>query len=531
MRIIAHSVGNPKFCAEQNGHAEIIALLLAAGGNWSQDCAPPEIVNPTSPNPPCVSGATVSFSPLVNGTIAAESGGVPIPAGGAATRGATVTFTAVPDPGYAFSSWSGACVGENENPCQIAASADVTVGAAFADVDECATNTHSCAPAASGGVCQNTEGGHQCGCADGHTLSGDGGNACLPNLTVFFSPLVNGALSAESDGNPVGDGGAAGNGATVIFTAIPNAGYSFVSWSGGCAGEFRNPCRVELTADVTVGAEFADVDECATDTHSCAPAESGGVCENTEGGHQCGCADNYTASVDGGVCFANPIISFLRSSNGTVSAESGGAPIPDGGRVAHGALVIFTAAPSPGYSFSSWSGACAGESENPCRIAATMDVTVGAVYSPPCDDIAGAVFRDGVCECQRAGHIIFGARPDRYCAAPAACPAGYSGVDCVVPADAEVLPAEFADNPQSCETIFGGDLGAAGAACSGMDERDTFCLTNSATAFPCRGLFRHVWVCNRLNRSALDPFLCGAECGAANAARGAQCGQPSVPAE
>ena len=50
--------------------------------------------------------------------------------------------------------------------------------------------------------------------------------------------------------------------------------------------------------------------------------------------------------------------------------------------------------------------------------------------------------------------------------------------------------------------------------CSGIDKNGTFCLVDSEDAYPCRGLFRHVRVCNDdYNRPALNPFICGAKCG------------------
>ena len=60
--------------------------------------------------------------------------------------------------------------------------------------------------------------------------------------------------------------------------------------------------------------------------------------------------------------------------------------------------------------------------------------------------------------------------------------------------------------------------------CAGMDKNDTFCLLNSAEAFPCRGLFKHLRACNvKYNRPALNPFFCGGECESGKKAVGAQC--------
>ena len=76
---------------------------------------------------------------------------------------------------------------------------------------------------------------------------------------------------------------------------------------------------------------------------------------------------------------------------------------------------------------------------------------------------------------------------------------------------------------------FGGTVQAATGGdevCSGMDANDTFCIMDSAAGFPCRGLFKHLRTCNLThNRPALNPFFCGARCGAQKAV-GSKCNQP-----
>ena len=63
---------------------------------------------------------------------------------------------------------------------------------------------------------------------------------------------------------------------------------------------------------------------------------------------------------------------------------------------------------------------------------------------------------------------------------------------------------------------FGGTALAAdggGRVCSGMDKNDTFCILDSSEVFPCRGLFKHLRICNiEHNRPALNPFFCGKMC-------------------
>ena len=86
--------------------------------------------------------------------------------------------------------------------------------------------------------------------------------------------------------------------------------------------------------------------------------------------------------------------------------------------------------------------------------------------------------------------------------------------------------AEY-DNPLLCADLGGKiENDAAGEnVCSEIDVNDTFCIVGSSDAFPCRGLFKHVILCNdEYERPALNPFFCGARCDAATEkARGARC--------
>ena len=76
----------------------------------------------------------------------------------------------------------------------------------------------------------------------------------------------------------------------------------------------------------------------------------------------------------------------------------------------------------------------------------------------------------------------------------------------------------------TCETLGGEVEGEDDRVCSGIDWNDTFCIVGSASAFPCLGLFYHVWQCNdRFNRPALDPWHCAKPCEVGFRARGAKC--------
>ena len=91
------------------------------------------------------------------------------------------------------------------------------------------------------------------------------------------------------------------------------------------------------------------------------------------------------------------------------------------------------------------------------------------------------------------------------------------------PAQAPVADPRY-NTPELCRDL-GGKLQDADnrQVCSGVDANHTFCIVNSADAFPCRGLYKHVILCNaQYNRPALNPFFCGPSCDPQKA-RGPNC--------
>ena len=484
----------------------------------------------------CDADKTVSFRPPANGTLSAAGAGVPFQDGDTATHGTTITFTAAPNRGYQVSAWLGACAGTpaSATSCAVAATLHVSAGAVFKDINECETSAHGCVAAADGGLCTNTDGGHICGCADGYS----GGEAvCRADKTVSFPPSANGTLVAAGAGVFIQDGGTTAHGTTITFTAAPNAGYQVSIWLGDCAGTAATAtfCAVAATLDVSAGATFRDINECETKTDNCAAEADGGFCTNTDGGFTCGCADGSSAGYFGEerVCYAGRIVSFQPPAHGTLSAESAGVALRDGDTAAHGTTITFTAAPDAAYQLSMWTGDCAGTFVDAsagsfsCEAAATVDVSVGATF----------VYTG---RCAVSGHLLFGAPRDLRCAPPTICPANYAADnDCLPAAPAETgsnsprLP-DAANGPNACARVFGGRMRTAvdgQAVCSQIDRNDTFCIVGSRAAFPCRGLFKHVWACNTDNRPALNPFFCGERCeGGANTVRGRECGRQTLDA-
>ena len=597
----------------------------------------------------CNADKTVSFLPPDNGTLSAENDDGPVHNGDIIAHGTTVTFAAAPNSGWQLSIWTGRCAGTTGDSCAVDVTANVSVGVAFSDINECATNAHDCAPV--GGDCDNTLGGFTCSCLPGY--SGDG-KTCNTDKTVSFLPPDNGTLSAENDGGPVHNGDIILHGTTVTFAAAPNSGWQISIWTGRCAGTTGDSCAVDVTANVSVGVVFSDINECATNAHDCAPV--GGDCDNTLGGFTCSCLPGYSG--DGKTCNTDKNIEIFPSSNGTIfagaladslSGQIVRSTVRNGENIAHGTTIRFRALPDangPGFDFyvRQWTGDCAALltapssdralslAEQTCELTANQNLRVGAIFgrawrvslsTPPngtvsarikdgdpltparnavphrttviytakpgrghyisgwepgkpgrCDqqyqktDIKSAdprecetvvnspLFRTSspapiisplpclaipgarhaamdACECETDGHLIFGAPPGLFCASPTICPQNYAGDDCLPPVpDASAPLPQAANTPDACRSIFGGRIQTAEnsqTVCSGVDHNDTFCIIGSRDAFPCRGLFNHIWKCNQTNRPALNPFFCGAPCADGdNASRGRHCGKKSV---
>ena len=331
-------------CAESGG------VCTNTAGAYSCDC----VSGYSGDGSVCESDKRVSLLAAENGSLSAD------PAGATVSHGTTVTFTAAPASGYEVSVWLADCAGSSGLECALTVTLDVSVGVEFADIDECALETHSCA--AAGGVCANTAGSYDCNCVSGY--SGDG-SVCESDKRVSLLAVANGSLSADPAGATVS------HGMTVTFTAAPASGYEVSIWLADCAGASGLECALTLTVDVSVGVEFSDIDECALETHSCAAA--GGVCTNTAGAYSCDCVSGYSG--DGSVCESDKRVSLLSSAHGSLSAD------PAEATVSHGTTVTFTAAPAAGYEVSVWLADCAGSLGLECALTVTLDVSVGVEFS------------------------------------------------------------------------------------------------------------------------------------------------------
>jgi formylglycine-generating enzyme required for sulfatase activity/tetratricopeptide (TPR) repeat protein len=188
-------------------------------------------------------------------------------------HGETVTLVAIPNAGYSFKNWSGDLFGST-NPVTMVMDADKSVIADFA------LKTYS--------------------------------------LTIT---AADGSIKTKPDKDSYNYG------ESVALEAVPNAGYSFVNWSGDLSGG-TNPATLVMDADKSVSAGFT-----------------------------------------------------LKSYSLTVTAVYGSViKTPDKASYNHGETVTLEAAPNAGYSFTNWSGDLSG-STNPAKLVIGANTSVSAGFA------------------------------------------------------------------------------------------------------------------------------------------------------
>jgi uncharacterized repeat protein (TIGR02543 family) len=124
--------------------------------------------------------------------------------------------------------------------------------------------------------------------------------------------------------------GSYAKGSTVSLAATPSSGYVFSGWSGACTGS--SACTVTMSSAKSVTANFTAT--VATNTLTVSNA-GGGTVTSSPSGINCGsdCTQAYAA----------------------------------------GTVVTMTAAPTAGYSFQGWSGACTGAGAGTGKCSVTMN--------------------------------------------------------------------------------------------------------------------------------------------------------------
>ena len=136
-------------------------------------------------------------------------------------------------------------------------------------------------------------------------------------------------VTATEGGTVEGRNGEYKEGETVVFTAIPDDGYSFNKWSNGST---ENPRTITIYGDITLTAEFVQ----------------------------------------------NPLLTIFASDNGTIETDVNG-------RYKIGSNVTVTAKPDAEYYFTGWSD---GSTENPRTITiGSEDISLTAYFFTPTVDL------------------------------------------------------------------------------------------------------------------------------------------------
>ena len=413
----------PLRLASDAGRSEAVRYLLSAGGHHGTECASPAVVNPFSSSPSCVGVASYSLSLSFGGTVAAAwSEDADSRPGEDIAAGATVTFTAVPDAGYALSLWGGACDSASGPRCVLAVSLEATVAASFA-----CTDLHAAAAA-----------GNLAGVECYLTGGGDVNEADGLGETALHLAAENGRLEAAgfllTMGADVSVANAAGE--TALHLA---AGEGFLELAELLVTMGADPGATDLAGDTPLtraaargrssvfrflaraggnhGMECVDpqVPNPAGDSPQCVlcgtnERPSAGLCE---------CVSAHARL--GGACVATAAVSLSYSAGGTLSAGWAEDPeVSDGEAVPVGAAVTFSATPDSGYEISGWSGCAPGSAS---ATVCVLDLQADAAVSVSFADIDECATGANSC----AARISGGRCENTPGAHECSCAEGYSG--------------------------------------------------------------------------------------------------------
>jgi hypothetical protein len=283
---------------------------------------------------------TLSVSTTAGGSVTLN------PPGGVYPSGTSVTLTAVPASGYAFTGWGGA-LGGTANPATLVMDANKSVTASFATAGQ---------------------------------------------FTVTVQPTTGGSVTLSPSG------GVYAAGTSVTVTAVPASGYRFGSWGGSLSGT-QNPTTLLVDSNETISATFIrqfQVSTSATGSGSVVLSPSGGVYDvgttvtvtavpaNSVAsflgwsGALTGTQNPTTLLVDGNKSVTG---NFTTTYALSISIKGKGSVVldPPGGNYLAGTQVTLTAVPGSGFRFQGWSGALSG-STNPATLLMNANESVKASF-------------------------------------------------------------------------------------------------------------------------------------------------------
>src|SRR5207249_1684039 len=331
-------------------------------------------------------------------------------------HGTVVQLTATPSTGWHFVGWSGDASG-TANPLSVTMDGNKNITATFA----INTYTLSVTTAGSGTVAKSPDqptynhgtvvqltaspavgwhfvswSGDASGTANPLSVTMDANKSitatfAINTYTLSLTTIGNGTASKSPD-QPTYN-----HGTVVQLTATPNAGQSFVGWTGDASGT-ANPLSVTMDANKSITAQF-------TLSLSVSVVGSGTVAKNpNQANYAPGTVVQLTATPAAGWHFvswsgdasgtANPLSVTMDGNKNitatfaintyTLSVTTAGsgtvAKSPDQPTYNHGTVVQLTASPAAGWHFVSWSGDASGTA-NPLSVTMDGDKSITATFA------------------------------------------------------------------------------------------------------------------------------------------------------
>ena len=358
--------------------------------------------------------AYFSAEPVTYYTItvnASPSNGGTVTGGGTYPAGSSVTLTATPNNGYAFSQWQD---GSTANPRTITVNGDATYTATFTQLNY--TITTNVSPAGAGTVTgggayhygeqvtltATANSGYEFqGWSDGVTdnprIITVTGNA---TYTAVFSEVGATYYNVTTSVSPAGAGTVTGGGtyeagSVIVLTATANPGYTFNRWDDNST---QNPRTVTVNGDMSFTAIFTQNQYVITVVAN--PSNAGTV--SGGGAYHYGEYATLTATAYNGYEFVGwsdgsnePVHTVMVTGNATYTATftqsgttdytvsayvspSGAGTVSGTGTFPAGATTTLTATANNGYTFSHWND---GSTTNPRTVTVNNNMSFTAYFT------------------------------------------------------------------------------------------------------------------------------------------------------